>query len=79
MKSITRPYWQYFTGETWLQTELPIDPSSLTRWRKRIGEKGVGTLLMLTIDAARKAGAIRNNDDYSALNLQRQPIPASAT
>lgn len=30
---------------TWLQTELPIDPSSLTRWRKRIGEEGVEVFL----------------------------------
>ena len=40
---VENPYWQYFTGETWLQTELPIDPSSLTRWRKRIGEESVET------------------------------------
>ncbi|VDY10180.1 conserved protein of unknown function [Thiomonas sp. Sup16B3] len=52
------PYWQFFTGEDYLQTELPIDPSSLTRWRKRIGEEGVETLLALTIEAARKAGMI---------------------
>lgn len=24
---LENPYWQYFTGETYLQTELPIDPS----------------------------------------------------
>jgi len=53
------PYWQFFTGEVYLQTELPIDPSSLARWRKRIGEEGVETLLALTIEAARKAGMIR--------------------
>ncbi len=35
-----------------------MDPSSLTRWRKRIGEAGVETLLALTIEAARKAGMI---------------------
>ncbi len=35
------PYFQYFTGETYFQTALPIDPSSLTRWRQRIGEDGV--------------------------------------
>ena len=39
-------------------TEFPIDPSSLTRWRKRIVEEGVETLLALTIEAARKAGMI---------------------
>jgi transposase, IS5 family len=31
---VENPYWQVFTGETFLQTEPPIDPSSLTRWRK---------------------------------------------
>ena len=52
------PYWQYFCGEVYLQTEAPIDPSSLTRWRKRIGQDGVETLLMATIDAARRAGVV---------------------
>jgi IS5 family transposase len=55
---VENPYWQFFTGETDLQTEAPVDPSSLTRWRKRIGEAGVETLLALTIEAARKAGMI---------------------
>ncbi len=55
---VENPYWQFFTGEVYLRTEAPIDPSSLTRWRKRIGEEGVETLLALTIEAARKAGMI---------------------
>ena len=46
---VENPYWQFFCGETYLQTELPIDPSSLTRWRKRIGEEGVETLLAAQI------------------------------
>ncbi len=46
---LENPCWQYFCGETYLQTELPIDPSSLTRWRKRIGEEGVEVLLTVTI------------------------------
>jgi transposase, IS5 family len=54
---IENPYWQYFCGEVYLQTKAPIDPSSLTRWRKRIGEEGVETLLMATIEAARR-GAV---------------------
>lgn len=29
---LENPYWQFFCGETYLQTELPINPSSLTRW-----------------------------------------------
>ena len=56
---VENPYWQYFCGEVYLQTEAPIDPSSLTRWRKRIGEEGVETLLMATIEAARRGGVVR--------------------
>lgn len=43
---------------TCVQAELPIDPSSLTRWRRRIGEEGVETLLALTMEAAHKVGTI---------------------
>ena len=32
------PYWQYFSGERYFQSELPCNPSSLVRWRRRIGE-----------------------------------------
>lgn len=56
---VENPYWQYFCVEMYLQTEAPIDPSSLTRWRKRIGEEGVETLLMETIGAARRGGVVK--------------------
>ena len=56
---IENPYVQYFTGETYFQTEAPMDSSSLTRWRKRIGEEGVETLLMVSIKAARKIGMMK--------------------
>ena len=56
---VENPYWQFFCGETYLQTEAPIDPSSLMRWRKRIGEEGVETLLAASIDAVRRGGVIR--------------------
>ena len=58
---LENPYWQYFCGETYLQTELPIDPSSLSRWRKRVGEEGVELLLAVTIEAARAAGLIKKS------------------
>lgn len=35
---IENPYYQHFTGETFFQPRPPIDPSSLTRWRKRLPE-----------------------------------------
>ena len=58
---LENPYWQFFCGETYLQTELPIDPSSLTRWRKRIGEEGVEVLLQATIEASYAAGLIKKS------------------
>jgi IS5 family transposase len=59
---VENPYYQHLTGETFFQHRPPIDPSSLTRWRKRIGEEGVEWLLTQTIEAGRKSGAI---DDAS--------------
>jgi IS5 family transposase len=53
------PHWQVFTGEMFLQTEPPIDPSSLTRWRKRLGEAGVGELLAATIETAKRMSVIK--------------------
>lgn len=53
------PYFQHFTGETFFQHGPPIDPSSLTRWRKRIGEEGVEWLLTQTIEAGRRSGALK--------------------
>lgn len=42
---IENPYWQYFSGMKCFEHEAPIDPSSMTRWRKRIGEAGTEKLL----------------------------------
>ena len=43
------PYWQYFCGETYFQHHLPIDPSQMTRFRKRIGDTGCEFMLGLTV------------------------------
>ena len=56
------PYWQYFCGESYFQHELPVNPSSLTRWRQRLGERGVESLLSATIDAAIEAKAVKSRD-----------------
>ena len=55
---VENPYYQHFTGETFFQHRPPIDPTSLTRWRKRIGEEGAEWLLTKTIEAGRKSGAV---------------------
>ncbi len=55
---VENPYYQHFTGETFFQHRPPIDPSSLVRWRKRIGEEGVEWLLSKTIEAGRASGMV---------------------
>ena len=48
---VENPYWQYFCGEEFFQHEVPLHPTSLTRWRQRIGEEGCEWLLSKTIEA----------------------------
>ena len=59
---LENPYWQYFSGETTFQHEFPIDPSTLTRWRKRIGSEKLMPLLDETIRLAREMKAISKKD-----------------
>ena len=56
---VENPYWQYFCGETYFQHQLPIDPSSMTRWRQRIGEKGCELILAETLRTGLRSGAVK--------------------
>ena len=52
------PYAQLFCGETYFQHRLPLDRSSLTRWRKRIGAERMEGLLAESLEAAQRGGAV---------------------
>ena len=56
---VENPYWQHFSGRQYFEHELPIDPSSMTRWRHRLGEAGAEAMLKATIEAAVSMKAIR--------------------
>lgn len=56
---VENPYWQYFSGMSYFEHELPIDPSSMTNWRKRIGEKGAELLLKETLAAGLRLSIIK--------------------
>ncbi len=49
---IENPYWQHFCGFTHRQHELPLDPSSMSRWRKRVGAERLDLLLRESIALA---------------------------
>ena len=50
---LENPYWQYFCGCEYFQHRMPIDPTTLVRWRKRIGPAGMEKLLQGTINTAK--------------------------
>src|SRR5205807_987318 len=56
---VENPYWQYFCGEEFFVHEMPCDPTSLVKWRKRIGPGGMEKLLAETIAAAQREQALK--------------------
>jgi len=56
---VENPYWQYFCGATYFEHQLPIDPSSMTRFRQRIGEPGCALILQATVTTGLKSKTIK--------------------
>jgi transposase, IS5 family len=56
---VENPYYQFFCGMKWFEHKLPIHPSSMSRWRKRIGDAGAEELLKETIKAGLVLRAIK--------------------
>ena len=52
------PYFQYFCGEEFFQHRLPVEPPSLSIFRKRIGAAGEERLLKETIAMGLVCGAV---------------------
>lgn len=49
---VENPYWQFFCGFEFFQHEVPIDASTMTRWRKRIGPAGLEEMLKASVGVA---------------------------
>ena len=58
---VENPYWQSFCGFEFFQHQFPIDPSTMTRWRKRIGPEGMEKLLSATVGVAIESGTIKKS------------------
>lgn len=56
---VENPYWQYLSGMEFFCHEVPIDPSSMSRWRRRVGEAGAEELLKETIQSGLRLGVIK--------------------
>jgi transposase, IS5 family len=59
---VENPYFQYFCGEEFFCHALPFDRSSMTRWRQRMGEVRIASLLQESLAVAVKTGAMKPED-----------------
>ena len=59
---IENPYWQCFCGYTHMQHEWPIHPTSMTKWRNRVGAERLAELLKETIDLAVREKHVSQRD-----------------
>jgi IS5 family transposase len=60
-KLLENPYWQYFCGFAYFQHQLPLDPSSMTRWRQRVGPEGIEKLLGETLETAKRGKVLKKH------------------
>ncbi|GLS17820.1 hypothetical protein GCM10007874_08350 [Labrys miyagiensis] len=56
------PYYQLFCGEEFFQHALPLDRSSLTRWRHRMGEDKLTALMQESLATAVRVEAAKPAD-----------------
>ena len=59
---VENPYWQAFCGFQYMQHNAPIYPSSLSRWRNRVGAERFELLLKVVIETALKMKALKPGD-----------------
>lgn len=64
---VENPYYQYFCGEEFFHHDLPLDRSSMTRWRQRMGEEKIQALLQESLAVAVKLGAAKPADFTQAI------------
>lgn len=64
---VENPYWQAFCGYEFLQWEFPAHPTSLTRWRQRLGPEGLEKVLKVSIGVALKTKTVTASELEKAI------------
>jgi len=65
---VENPYWQFFSGMQFFSHQAPIDPSSMTRWRSRLGASGAESMLKGILETGLKINAIKPSD-FERINV----------
>src|SRR6202790_470571 len=68
---IENPYYQYFCGEEFFQHRLPLDRSSMTNWRRRMGEERLQALLQESLAVATRSAAMKPRERFSPMTQRR--------
>jgi transposase, IS5 family len=64
---LENPYYQLFCGEEFFRHQTPFDRSSMTRWRQRMGEERLVSLLQESLATATRTGAAKPADFTRAI------------
>ena len=67
-KFVENPYYQYFCGNEYFEHSLPIDSSSMTNFRKRMGKETIEELFKETVNSAESSEQIKEKD-FEQLNV----------
>lgn len=56
---VENPYWQYFCGMKYFEHKPPMSPTSLGKWRKRIGPDKMEQMLSATVQSGRRMNLLK--------------------
>lgn len=75
---VENPYWQYLSGMEFFEYEPPVNPSSMSRWRSRVGQAGAEELLRQTIESGLPMGLIKPSE-LARVNVVTPPCRRSTS
>lgn len=55
---VENPYWQYVCGAEYIEHEFPCDPTSLVKWRQRVGVEGSEKVLKESLAVAQREAVL---------------------
>lgn len=67
-KFVENPYYQYFCGNEYFEHSLPINSSSMTRFRGRMGKESIEEMFKEIVKSARRSRQLKEKD-FEQLNV----------
>jgi len=69
-KFVENPYYQYFCGNEYFERTLPIDSSSMTRFRRRMGNQTIEEPFKETVKTAEHSNQLKGKDYNTGESVQ---------